>query len=117
MDYWVDEKDLKKIDNFKFNLDVFNKDSYAIWENGNGILADSYKDNILKYIEGYQDLGEKYKNYKDQITIIYNTVNIKELNFISEYSMPIKKEMLYNMGFETRPTIRFVVYGSCKSAI
>lgn len=109
---WYDEQHIKK--NFPKELTIpviieTNKDSHAIWIDGNGTIAWDHNKTGLSY------LTEQNANKEGFVTLSLTSISYEDLKFFTEASMLIKKDdSRYNYSFTNKPEISSKGYGTCK---
>jgi hypothetical protein len=113
IDVWYDEKFLKK--NLSqltepLIIEIFNKDSLAMWLDKQPILLEDHNEKGFKYINKSNTTGQG----EGFINLHYATVNYENLEFKNEMSMLIKDDdSIYEFGFSKKAEISSISYGSC----
>ena len=111
-DTWFDEKFIK--DNLSefakpIILEIFDKDSLAMWSDKQPVLMQSHD------TTGFSYLNISNAKKKGFIHIHYQSLNYDNLEFKSESSMMIKDDdTQYNFGFGNKAEISSIGYGNCK---
>ena len=112
VDVWFDEKYLKeKLGKLAepITLEIFDKDSLAMWVEKKPVLMDSHDKN------GFTYLSTSEAQKKGFIQIHYQSFKYDNLKFKSEASMMIKDDdNQYNFGFRNKAEISSIGYGNCK---
>ena len=114
IDIWYDEKFLKK--NLSqltepLIIEIFNKDSLAMWLDKQPILLDDHNEKGFKYINKSNTTGQG----EGFINLHYAEVNYENLEFKNEMSMLIKDDdSIYEFGFSNKAEISSISYGSCE---
>ena len=112
VDIWLDEKYLKdKMGELvePITLEIFNKDSLAMWVEKAPVIMDSHDKNGFTYL----NISEAQK--KGFIHIHYQSFKYDNFKFKSETSMMIKDDdNQYNFGFDNKAEISSIGYGNCK---
>ena len=114
MDVWYDEKFLKE--NLSqltepIIIEIFNKDSLAMWLDKQPILLDDHNEKGFRYINNSNTTGQG----EGFINLHYASVNYENLEFKNEMSMLIKDDdSIYEFGFSNKAEISSIGYGSCE---
>ena len=114
MDVWYDEKFLKE--NLSqltepIIIEIFNKDSLAMWLDKQPILLNDHNEKGFRYINNSNTTGQG----EGFINLHYASVNYENLEFKNEMSMLIKDDdSKYNFGFSNKAEISSIGYGSCE---
>ena len=114
MDVWYDEKFLKE--NLSqltepIIIEIFNKDSLAMWLDKQPILLDDHNEKGFRYINNSNTTGQG----EGFINLHYASVNYENLEFKNEMSMLIKDDdSIYEFGFSNKAEISSIGFGSCE---
>ena len=114
MDVWHDEKYLKE--NLSqltepIIIEIFNKDSLAMWLDKQPILLDDHNEKGFRYINKSNTTGQG----EGFINLHYASVNYENLEFKNEMSMLIKDDdSIYEFGFSNKAEISGIAYGFCE---
>jgi len=109
---WIDEKYIK--DNLSevakpIILEIFDKDSLAMWSDQKPVLMQSHD------AKGFTYLNISTSQKKGFIHLHYQSFNYENLEFRSESSMMIKDDdTQYDYGFGNKADISSIGYGLCK---
>ena len=113
-DIWLDEKFLKE--NLSqltepIIIEIFNKDSLAMWLDKQPILLDGHNEKGFRYINNSNTTGQG----EGFINLHYASVNYENLEFKNEMSMLIKDDdSIYEFGFSNKAEISSIGFGSCE---
>ena len=113
-DIWLDEKFLKE--NLSqltepIIIEIFNKDSLAMWLDKQPILLDDHNEKGFRYINKSNTTGQG----EGFINLHYASVNYENLEFKNEMSMLIKDDdSIYEFGFRNKAEISGIAYGFCE---
>ena len=113
-DIWLDEKFLKE--NLSqltepIIIEIFNKDSLAMWLDKQSVLLNDHNEKGFSYINESNTSGQG----EGFVNLHYASVNYRNLEFNNEMSMLIKDDdSKYEFGFNNKAEISSIGYGSCE---
>ena len=113
IDVWYDEKFLKE--NLSqltepIIIEIFNKDSLAMWLDKQPVLLNDHNEKGFSYINESNTSGQG----KGLVNLHYTSIDYKNLMFTNEMSMLIKDDdSKYEFGFQNKAIISTIGYGSC----
>ena len=114
IDVWYDEKFLKE--NLSqltepIIIEIFNKDSLAMWLDKQPVLLNDHNEKGFSYINESNTSGQG----EGFVNLHYASVNYENLEFNNEMSMLIKDDdSKYEFGFNNKAEISSIGYGSCE---
>ena len=113
-DIWLDEKFLKeKLSQLTepIIIEIFNKDSLAMWLDKQPVLLNDHNEKGFSYINESNTSGQG----EGFVNLHYASVNYENLEFNNEMSMLIKDDdSKYEFGFSNKAEISSIGYGSCE---